>query len=125
MTEDVVRKLEEAFQYWFTDEEACLHADISKPSLYEYCKLHPDFLTRKEVLKHKPNMIAKRNKVQAIKEGNLQESWRRLERKAKDEFSLRTENTWKDGEPLQVLTITDEQMRLIAEDCLRKSKSQW
>ena len=91
MTEEVVKKLLDAFSYSFTDDEACLYAWISKPTLYEYCKVHPEFTDQKEQLKKKPNLKAKMNKVKAINEGNLVESWWWLERKSRDEFSLKQE----------------------------------
>lgn len=37
MTQGTVKKLEEAFLRGLSDEEACLYADISKPTLYDYC----------------------------------------------------------------------------------------
>jgi len=74
MTEETVKKLLDAFAYSFTDEEACIYADISKPTLYEYIKKYPEFSNQKELLKSKPNIKAKMNKVKAITEGNLQES---------------------------------------------------
>jgi len=43
-----LQKLEEAFAMGCTDLEACLYADISSSTLYNYQKAHPDFLERKE-----------------------------------------------------------------------------
>lgn len=60
MTDLVVGKLEEGFTYGYTDKEACLHAGIHPDTLYEYCKKHPAFSERKEVLKRTPTMLAKR-----------------------------------------------------------------
>jgi len=100
MTEETVKKLLDAFSYSFTDDEASLYAWISKKTLYEYCNDHPEFSYQKEQLKKKPNLKAKMNKVKAINEWNLQESWWWLERKSKEEFSLKqeieqkTQHTW-------------------------------
>jgi len=49
-----VKKLLDAFSYSFTDEEACVYADISKKTLYNYCDKNPKFLHQKELLKKKP-----------------------------------------------------------------------
>lgn len=91
MTKTVVSKLEEGFAKGLTDVEACLYANISKQSLYDYCKLHPEFTDRKEELKHQPRMKAKliiSDKLEAKDDYNAR--WY-LERKAKDEFSTRQE----------------------------------
>lgn len=95
MTEETIKKLLDAFSYSFTDEEACIYANISPKTLYNYWEKFPEFLQQKEILKKKPNLKAKMNKVKAVNEGNLQESWWWLERKSKDEFSTKTvwENT--------------------------------
>lgn len=68
----------------FTDAEACLYADISKPTLYDYCKLHPDFSDRKEELKNHPTLLAKRNIVEALRDNDQKMSQWYLERKAQD-----------------------------------------
>ena len=91
MTEETVKKLLDAFSYSFTDEEASLYAWISKKTLYEYCKVNTEFSDQKEQLKKHPCLKAKMNKVKAINEGNLHESWWWLERKSRDEFSLKIE----------------------------------
>ena len=60
MTEAVLRKLEDAFALGCTDLEACLYADISKTTLYDYQKDHPEFAERKEKLKETPTLKAAR-----------------------------------------------------------------
>ena len=50
VTQEVLRKLEEAFAMDCTDLEACLFADISKTTLYKYQVEHPLFAERKAVL---------------------------------------------------------------------------
>lgn len=105
MTPEVLRLLEEAFEYDMTDEEACLHAGIGKSSLYEYQKENPKFTERKQELKNNPVRLArmvvidslKKRKIKVItKEGNIAEiekegdtdvAMKYLERKKKDEFS--------------------------------------
>ena len=51
MTPDTVKKLEEAFSLGCSDVEACIFADISKQTLYNYIDKKPEFLDRKEALK--------------------------------------------------------------------------
>ena len=66
ITNTVLRKLEGAFIDGMTDKEAAYLADIAPSTLYEYCKLHPAFSERKEVLKHHPTIAAKRVVIKAI-----------------------------------------------------------
>ena len=115
MTKEVVCKLEEWFTMWFTDVEACLYADISKASLYEYCKLNPEFTDRKELLKEQPKMKAKANITKKIEEWDDYNSRWYLERKAKNEFSLKveTDNTNVNTE-ITTDSLSEEQKRLIA-----------
>lgn len=63
MTETVLLKLEKAFMNAFSDEMACLYADISETALYNYCKENPEFAKRKEVLKLNPNLTAQKTLV--------------------------------------------------------------
>jgi hypothetical protein len=90
MTPELVKKLEECFSNSLTDEEACLIADISKPTLYAYCEAHPEFSDRKELLKKRPSIKAKLNRVNAINKGDQFASAWWLERKSRDEFSTKS-----------------------------------
>lgn len=88
MTPDVVNKLEEAFLLGCTDLEACLFADISKQTLYNYQEAHPEFIDRKEKLKENPILLARRSVIKDMQEdGDL--ALKYLERKKKDEFSMK------------------------------------
>ena len=91
MTEEVIQKLEYAFMRGLTDLEACLYANISKSTLYNYCEENPEFLERKEELKQHPTAKARLNVTEAIEKGDedLSKWW--LERKARDEFSTKQE----------------------------------
>lgn len=91
MTEAMIGKLELLFAKGLSDREACLIADITPSTLYDYCNLHPDFAERKELLKDKPKIKAKMNVENAISEGDTDVSKWYLERKAKDEFSTKQE----------------------------------
>lgn len=100
MTVETLQKLEEAFSNGASDKEAIFQANISSATFYSYCKAHPDFLERKEALKDQPKYRARKNVVKAIEAGNIAQSNWWLERKAKSEFSSRSEITGKDGDNL-------------------------
>ncbi len=100
MTEEVIRKLEDAFSYGATDREAIFVANISATAFYEYCKDNPEFTNRIDALRDMPKYKAKKNVVDKINTGSINESQWYLERRAKDEFSTRNELTGKDGKEL-------------------------
>ena len=67
ITDEVLRKLEEAFENGATDSEACGLAGISRSTLYLYCNQNQDFSDRKENLKSMPAYHAKVSILKAIK----------------------------------------------------------
>jgi len=89
MTPETLRKLEEVFAIGGTDEEACFYADISKETLYEYQRKHPEYTDRKEALKQKPILKARQTVVKALDDADNAQWY--LERKNKKEFSSRQE----------------------------------
>jgi hypothetical protein len=90
MTEAVIAKLEEAFAWGCTDIEACLWADIATPTLYLYQEKHPEFIDRKNSLKEKPILLARKSVVDSLpKDSKLAMDF--LSRKRKDEFSTKSE----------------------------------
>lgn len=84
MTTDTVNKLEEIFALGGTDEESCFYAGISKQTLYNYQKEHPEFIDRKEALKETPILKARRTVVESLKDPNM--AFKFLERKRRGEF---------------------------------------
>ena len=91
MTPEVVNKLEQGFAMGFSDEEACLYANISKQTLYDYCKKTEGYTDRKEELKNHPKLLAKVNLYNALKENKkIEDSKWYLERKDK-EFKPKSE----------------------------------
>lgn len=66
MTDDVLRKLEEAFLMGCTDIEACLFAGIGERTLYDYCDANPEFSQRKAMLKTNPAIKARKLIMDAI-----------------------------------------------------------
>lgn len=67
MTEDVIRKLEEAYALDCTDAEATLYAGIGMSTLYSFQKKNPEFVERKEQLKQTPMLHARQSMVEGIK----------------------------------------------------------
>ena len=98
VTPEVLRKLEEAFALGCTDLEACVFADISKSTLYDYQLANPEFTNRKEELKEKPVLKARKAVIKVLDDPEHAKWF--LERKLKKEFSQRQEHTGKDGENL-------------------------
>jgi len=86
-----LQKLREAFMKGFTDVEACLYVGIAPATLYNYCNDNPKFLEEKEYLKEQPKIKAKLNLEDAIQNGDKDISKWYLERKSRNEFSLKQE----------------------------------
>lgn len=111
ITEEVLRKLEEAFLIGATDKEACLVANIGMSTLYDYCQANPEFADRKEELKDTPKYKARKNIVDAIDKGDKTISQWYMERKVKNEFAQRQELTGDEGKEL-ISTKNPEQIAL-------------
>lgn len=110
MTEEVVKKLVACFSNGFSDQLACDHVGITKQTLYNYCDKNPEFLTIKERLKKNPVAAATLNIVKAIDNGDVKASQWYLERKCKDEFSIRTEVDNKE-QAVKKVFITEEEAK--------------
>lgn len=80
---DVLHKLEEVFALGGTDTEACLYANISTSTLYNYQNANPDFLERKNELKQTPVLLARQTVVKSLKT-DVNSAWRMVERKDPD-----------------------------------------
>lgn len=102
MTPDTINKLEQVFAIGGTDKEACSYADISHQTLYNYQEKYPEFVERKEMLKEKPFIKARQTVVKAL--DNPHDAQWYLERKKKQEFSVRSELTGANGTELSNLT---------------------
>jgi hypothetical protein len=104
ITPQILAQLYTAFSIGCTDEEAIAFANVSNGAFYDYQKLHPEFLEEKERLKKLPILKAKNTVVQGL--DRVQNAMWYLERKKKDEFSVRTETTGADGKDLIPLDDT-------------------
>jgi len=88
MTPETIDKLEQAFMMGCSDLEACLFADIGKTTLYNYQNENTDFVERKEKLKENPILLARTSVIKDMQNsGEL--ALKFLERKKKDEFSMK------------------------------------
>jgi hypothetical protein len=101
MTDEVLRKLEEAFALGCTDLEACLYADIAKSTFYDYQIANPEFVERKEKLKETPMLKARGTVVRSLNQTQPAQWY--LERKRKNEFAQRNEFTGPEGTPIPIL----------------------
>lgn len=98
---EILAKLEQAFAMGCSDSEACVFADINLATLYRYQKQNPEFSDRKRLLKDKPVLKARSIVVNALNKNDKEVAKWYLERKRKDEFSLKVEND-------VTLSMTDE-----------------
>jgi hypothetical protein len=85
MTESTLGKLEEAFAYDSTVEEACFYANINPDTYYVYVKQHPEYSERIAALRQRPVLAARRKVVTEIDNDTKNAQWY-LERKRKQEF---------------------------------------
>lgn len=104
---ETLQKLEAAFLQGMTNREACFLANISESLFYAVCKASPNLKERFEQLSENVKILAKRNLVEAINKGDVENSKWYLERKNKDEFSTRNELTGANGKDL----VPDEEMK--------------
>ena len=102
MTKEVIGKLEEAFALGCTDIEATLFANIAPATLYKYQEANPEFSERKTQLKETPVLKARAAIIKAF-EKSPELALKYLERKKKDEFSLRRENEVSLIQPVPIL----------------------
>lgn len=90
-TPEVIAKLESVFAIDGTIREACFYANIGESTYYEWVKNDKELLERFERLREKPVLKARREVIKGL-DGNPEFSLKYLERKRKNEFSLRTEH---------------------------------
>lgn len=98
--ENTIKKLEEAFSWDCTIEEACLHADISKQWYYDLLQYKPKLVDRFEALRNNPVLKARAEVVKGFTD-NPDLALKYLERKRKNEFSQRTEVEVTTTDPLK------------------------
>jgi hypothetical protein len=102
ITEEVISKLLEAFSMGYKVNHACLYAEICKQTFYNYCNKTEGFLEHCHELRQHPSIKAIALINKAINEGDVNSAKWWLERKCKEEFSLRQEITGEDGEAIKM-----------------------
>ena len=104
----IIKKLEEAFAFDTTIQEACFYADISPQTYYNLLESKPELLERFEALRNKPVLMARQEVVKGFK-WNPDLALKYLERKRKNEFSTKQEV---DNKITWALEITDVSSKL-------------
>lgn len=82
--EEVVKKLETAFNNGFNISEACQYAEISRVTYYDWLAADDVFSYRMSVAQAAPNKAAKALIISAIQKGDAQLAFRYLERRDPD-----------------------------------------
>jgi len=103
MTEETLQKLREGFLMGYSDEEACLYAEISPATLYNYQKDNPEYIEQKEQWKTNPILKAKKVIDEALDKKDRDTARWYLERKKKKEFGNNLDLTSDGKELTQVL----------------------
>ena len=99
MKPETVNKLEDAFRWGCTDAEACLHADITKQTLYNYCEKNEEFFDRKELLKDQPILKAKEIQSLELERNSITQANRVIDRK--EGTKVKSEISGINGEPIR------------------------
>lgn len=89
-----------------SDREACMFSGISPSLLYDYQQKNAEFLEQKETWKQQLAFKARRVVAEKIKRGDLTTAKWYLERKVKQEFSLKEERSHAEPQAIE-LTIQD------------------
>lgn len=89
ITPEVLAKLEQGFKIGLTDTECCCYADIDEATLYRYQKENPEFSEKKRKWKQNPVAKAKHTIYKNLDDPKTAQWY--LERKCKEEFSIKVE----------------------------------
>jgi len=108
-----IDKLDYAFLHCASDKEAYTYAGVCKANFYYWQEVNPHYVDRKAELRDLIKYQARENIVKGIKMGSASESKWWLERKNKEEFSLRVENTGKDGDAMVVDVILRDDINIL------------
>lgn len=112
ITNEVVQKLEHAFVLWMTDKEACIYANVAPRTFYDFCKENEEFSQWKELIKGKVSMAAKANVANEVYKWSVQDSWKWLEARNKEEFDKnREEPKWDFFQNVQIVINYPEEIK--------------
>lgn len=107
-TPEVLRLLKYAFGIGCTIREACIYAGIGETTYYEWREADEKLASEIDKLRQDPVLKAKQVLIDSIKDGDVNTVKWFLERKKKDEFSIKQETmiTGDEENPLAIQTIT-------------------
>ena len=100
ITQEKIDKLEIAFSRGATDAMACVFAEVPTSTFYDYCKAHPEFQARKELLKQKLPLKAIEVIGKALQNNDAKVAQWVLEHKCKEEFGNTFQLTGGDGQAI-------------------------
>lgn len=80
--------------------KACQLGGLAWSTVQEHYADNAKFRQSVDSLIHAPNVKARANIVSNINRGSVEDSWKWLNSREREDFATRTENTGKDGEPL-------------------------
>lgn len=101
----VISKLEDAFKMGCSNIEACLHAEISQRTLYRWIEEDEELKHRFEELKETVILKARKTIFDNIQDPQTAR-WL-LERKKKDEFSTKIEQSIEGAVPVTELPVEE------------------
>jgi len=105
--DSTIKLLEEAFSMDCPITEACLHANISTQTYYNWIEEEPALKTRFDRLRDKPFLLARTTVIKGIKE-NYQNAMDYLKRKKKKEFGDNVDVTTDGKElPSPIISLKD------------------
>ncbi len=97
LEKEIIKLLEEAFEWGCTDREAVLHAGICRSTLYRYIEKNPEFRERKELLKCAPVLRAKKFFYQGLSEAKPELCLKYLEKKCGSNLDSNEEEANQNG----------------------------
>lgn len=119
--EILIQSLKPYLEMGFSRNRACGFIGLAPQTLSNWVSCDEALGMKLTGWENAVNVIAIKNVADAIKrEGELEEdikkenSWKWLEKRAKEEFATRVENTGKDGEPLKI--VFDNSFKLNTEE---------
>ena len=127
LTEECVKKLEEAFSIGSDVSMACYYANISRQTYYTWVKDNPALLDRFDDLRQKVPLKALTNIARGVEAGDIPLSERVLARRYPDEHAdpirLRHSGEIKDGDDTEiVLQFREALKKRLAERRKKKAK---
>jgi hypothetical protein len=117
-------KLEQAFRMGCNVKEACLFAEISYEQYNYYCKnVDEDYQKKVELWRETPVLIARKSVIKDLP-NDSKLAFDYLRHKRPDEFKLKSETEvgGKDGAPIEIMDMNEDQLNAKVKDLLAKLK---